>query len=165
MGNKKIIIFLSIFLFLYSCAPVYWDIKKSFRKPGETFKEHPEKIWKEYQCSQKKLPYIEITKYEVLPPELLPGEEINQHFEYIMCPKFPAQVIQGVLYRRIYYKGQVIFEDITKDFEFKPGKWAVDAFITVPPSAPAGVYYLSMEFKSPKFKIKKGQDFVVKPKK
>ena len=164
MANKKVVA-LFLLIFLVACAPVYWDIKKSLRKPGETFKEHPEKVWKEYECDQKKLPFIKILSYEVIPPELLPGEEINQHFEYVMCPAFPAQVIQGTLYRRIYYRGKIIFEDVTKHFEFKPGKWAVDAFITVPPSAPPGVYYLSLEFRSSRFNFKKGKDFVVKPKK
>ncbi len=164
MDYKKVGLFLFL-VFLVSCAPVYWELKKSLREPGEKLLAHPDKVWQEYACAQQKLPFIKIIKYEILPPKLYPGEELNQHFEYVFCPAKPAQVLSGTLYRRIYFKGHIIFEDKTPEFELKPGKWAVDAFIRVPPEAKPGVYFLEVFFKASKFTFKKGQNFVVKAKK
>jgi len=163
MGNKKVVIFL-LLIFLVSCAPVYWELKKSLREPGEKLLVHPDKVWQEYSCAQKRRPFAQIVKYEILPPELYPGEELNQHFEYVFCPARPAQVLAGTLYRRIYFKGKIIFEDKTPNFELKPGKWAVDAFIRVPPEAKAGVYFLEVLFKAPGLTLKEGHNFVVKAK-
>ncbi len=165
MEYKKIIpyFFLIISLVLVSCAPVYWELKKSLRKPGENLLAHPDKVWKEYHCEKQRRPFFKLTKYEILPLEVKPGEEINQHFEYIFCPAKPAQVLQGKLWRRIYFKGKLIFDDLTPNFEIKPGKWAVDAFIRVSPQASPGIYYLEIVFKSSQIKFKEGLNFVVKP--
>ena len=165
MDNKKIK-FLFIFLLcgqLLACASVYWDLKKSLRKPGEKLLAHPEAVWEEYHCAQEKRPFLKLVKYEVLPPEVRPGEEVNQHFEYVFCPAKPAQVLKGNLWRRVYFKGKVVFEDLSSGFELKPGKWAVDAFIRIPPEASPGVYYLEVLFKGPR-SFKAGQNFVVKTK-
>jgi len=162
MDHKKVafpLLLLSVSVLL-SCAPLYWDLKKGLRKPGETVLKHPDEVWKAYDCAKKRLPFVRMVKYEILPPEVYPGEEINQHFEYVLCPARPAEVLAGTLYRRIYYKGKVVFEDVTRNFELKPGKWAVDAFIRVPPDASPGVYYLEVVFRGP-VTLKEGQNFLV----
>jgi hypothetical protein len=42
----------------------------------------------------------------------------------------------------------VVFKDLSPGFMFKPGKWSVEAFIEVPPTAKAGVYAFHWRFNS-----------------
>ncbi len=162
--NLAIVLLLSGII--VSCSQVVYTVKMSMRKPGERLVLHPAKAFKKYGCADRR-PFLKLINYEVLPPEVAPGEEVNQHVEYLFCPERPSQVEAGILRRRIYYKGEVTFEDIDAGFELKPGVWALDAFIKVPENAPEGVYYLEVRFKSRsrRLSFRRGQDFVVQKKK
>ena len=98
---------------------------------------------------------------EILPPQLNAGKELNHHFTYVMCPAMPSQVIKGKLTRLIHYEGRIIFEDVTDDFELKPGEWSVDAFIDIPPQAEPGVYSFEVRFSSGEHTFSKSRHFVV----
>lgn len=158
---------------LYSCTAarsigetfrtIRWSVQKDMRKPGEKLIHHPDKVWNRYRCAGKKLPMLLIEKNEVLPPELYAGEEVNHRLVYAMCPKKQSGVIRGSLIRSIYFKNKVIFQDISKDYEFKPGKWCVDVFITIPPEAEPGVYSLETMLTGTSRDFKKSTQFVVKP--
>ncbi len=158
---------------LFSCSAVksigeslqsfQWGIQKSMRKPGEKMLYHPDKAWDRYKCDGKTLPMLQIDEMEVLPPRLYAGEELNHHLIYAMCPEKPSQVIRGKLTRSISYKSEVIFQDVTRDFEFKPGKWSIDAFITIPAEAEPGVYSLEAKLTGTKQNFSKSLHFVVKP--
>lgn len=164
-----------IFPLLMSCAPLqivgekiqgaYWNLQKDMRKPGEELLTHPNDVWKKYDCGNKKLPMLSIENNEIMPPKLPPGKELNHHFEYVMCPAKPSQVIQGNLTRLIYYKNQVIFKDVSRNFEFKPGKWSLDAFITIANEAKPGVYSLEVKFSGMGQAFSKSEHFVVTAKK
>lgn len=168
-----LILLLSIFPFMISCAPMnrlgeqiqtfYWDIQKKMRKPGEKMITHPNKVWEKYNCAQKKLPMLIVEANEILPPQLYSGKELNHHFIYSMCPAKPSQLINGTLVRRVYFKTRTVFEDVTNDFEFKPGEWSVDAFIGIPSKAPPGVYALEVSFSGGEHSFSKSEQFVVKP--
>ncbi len=159
--------------FIISCAQLntvgdqiqlfYWDIQKNMRKPGEKLITHPNQVWEKYHCGKKDLPLFLVETNEILPPKLHAGKELNHHFVYVMCPAEPSQVIRGRLTRSIYYKGHVIFKDETDNFEFKPGEWCVDAFITIPPEAEPGVYSLEVSFSGIKHPFSKNEHFVVIP--
>ena len=138
--------------------------KMSFRKPGEVIMTHPDKFMSEFDCGSKKLPMLKIEENEVAPTDAKPGEEINHHMVYAMCPDKPSGVISGALVRRVYFKGRVIFEDVSKDFDFKPGRWAVDAFIGIPAEAESGVYSLEVEFMGSERGFKQIKNFIVNDK-
>ena len=148
------------FLFV-SCGRIFWELEKATRKPGEKMVTLPDPVAQEYNCSKKKLPFFTVEKNEVFHAKVKPGEEFNHHFVYVMCPAIPAQIINSVLYRRIYYQGEVVFQDVTKNFKIKPGRWAVDAYITVPSHALPGIYSLEMEIVSDSIKFKDSKSFVV----
>lgn len=167
MGDQKVKRKLLLFMLLLSaCSAILYRVKLSMREPGEKLLLHPKEAYRRYHCEEEERPFLSVVLYEVVPPEVAPGEEVNQHLEYIFCPRRPAEVVPGTLLRRIYYRGEVTFEDADQDFELKPGKWALDAFIRVPPSAPEGVYHLEARFRSHdgKLSFREGQDFVVREK-
>jgi len=139
----------------------FWNMEKNTRKPGEQLLETPGKIATQYGCARKTQPFATIEEHELLPPRVHPGEELNHRFVYVMCPTRDASVVRGELSRRIYYKGKVVFKDVSKGFEVKPGKWSVDAFITVPSQAEPGVYSLELSFESKLLTLQKSHDLVV----
>jgi hypothetical protein len=141
----------------------YWDIQKKMRKPGEKMITHPSKVWEKYNCAKKKRPMLIVEANEILPPELYSGKDLNHHFIYSMCPLNPSQLIKGTLFRRVYFNGQTVFEDVTANFEFKPGEWSVDAFIGIPSKAQPGVYALEVSFSGGEHSFSKIEQFVVKP--
>ena len=173
MQRIILILLFSISPFMISCTPMnrlgeqiqtfYWDIQKKMRKPGEKMITHPNKVWKKYNCAEKKLPMLIVETNEILPPQLYSGEDLNHHFIYSMCPLKPAQLIKGSLVRRVYFKNRTIFKDVTNNFEFKPGEWSVDAFIGIPLKAQPGVYALEVSFSGAEHSFSKIEQFVVKP--
>ena len=159
-------------VFLASCAgfgwdpgqklkTFFWDMQKEMRVPGEKLLVHPDAVWNEFNCGKKVRPFVSVEKQELLPPETYPGEEFNHRFIYVMCPVGPARVITGNLYRRVYYKGRMIFQDVSKGFKIKPGKWNVDAFIKVPEQAKVGIYSVEVSFSSAQTQFIKSQNLVV----
>ncbi len=144
-------------LLLASCAGIRLDsgeiFQKERREPGEKRIAPLAGIAQAYGCDQKRRPFVSIEENEIVPTRLYPGEEFNHQFIYVMCPGKRANVVTGDLYRRIYFNGKVVFKDVSKNFEIKPGKWSVDAFITIPPQAKPGVYSLSLTFNNYRNKI------------
>lgn len=162
MDYKKIMIII-LCLSMISCVPLavvgvaglgagfgaggFSHIQKLMRKPGEKIIEGPSAIWIEHKCDDKNLPFMMLEKNELIPLKIKPGDELNHHFVYAMCPVRPTEVIQGHLFRNILFRGNVIFQD-KSNFEMKPGRWEVDAFITVPKDAETGIYALEAVFES-----------------
>lgn len=165
MVYKKIIFILLAGLLLESCAGTnsfdsfMANIQKSFRTPGEKLLQNPDTVWKEHNCDQIRLPLVAVEENELIPPMLKPGEDFNHHLVYSMCPARPSEVYPGDLYRIIYYKGEKVFEDVSRNFEFKPGKWSVDAFINIPAQANPGIYSLEVRFMAKKPEVGRGIDF------
>ncbi len=160
--KTKWLCFVILAIFSISCTQVLWKIEKTIRKPGEKMVTLPDLVAKEYNCNNRKLPFFAVEENEVFPTKMKPGEEFNHHFVYVMCPAVPAQVINSTLYRRIYYEGKVIFQDVTKNFKLKPGRWAIDAYIITPPQAFPGIYSLEMAIISAPIKFKDSRSFVIK---
>ena len=117
------------------------------REPGERNRGFPEDVAEEYHCEKRPLPFFKVEENELLPERVSPGDEFNHRLQYVMCPKDDTQVVTGTLYTRILYKGRpILTESIQR--ELSPGRWVVDAFITLPKDAKPGVYALQSEFKS-----------------
>jgi hypothetical protein len=113
--------------------------------PGERLILDKESVQSQYNCAQKKLPFIVIESHAIQPQKLRPEEELHHHFVYTMCPSRTVQTLQGTLERRISFQGKRIFYD-AGNFAFKPGKWDVHAFIKVPPQAAPGTYHFKLLF-------------------
>ncbi len=118
----------------------YERVKISMRDAGEKLVASPEETRAKYSCRRNQQQLV-LEKVEVLPETIYHGEEINQRIRYAFCPATPSGTVRGKIVRKVLYRGEVAFEDIS-DQEFKPGTWVVDAFITIPKEAQAGVYAL-----------------------
>lgn len=115
-------------------------IQKVMRtQPGERMMASPDKTAKQYPCSPQLGIILVVEEVEAVPVAIRPGEEVNHHLEYAMCNPDPSRPVVGRIIRTLLFRGTPIFRDITP-YEFKPGTWAVDAFIRVPASAESGVY-------------------------
>lgn len=143
------------------CTSVYWAVKKSLRSPGEKLEDFPEKVWNEYDCDGRKLPFVRIEKNEVTPPRLRAGAEFNHRLAYVLCPEVPTKVVRGRLETRILFRGRAIVREADARFEIKPGRWTVDTFIQVPEQAEVGIYALQVEFHSPKLHFERRASFAV----
>ena len=62
---------------------------------------------------------------------------------------------------RIRFRGDAIVNTTDKSYEIKPGRWVVDAFVTLPEAAEPGVYAYELEFKSRTVDFAKSASFVV----
>lgn len=118
-------------------------------------------VWKKHDCSNKKLPFIVIEEDAIQPTSVQAGKEIQHHFVYAACTSSDQQVINGMLSRKIYYRGRVMFQDTTRNFEITPGQWKVNAVIAVPPKVKPGNYDFELTLSSPTTTVKGNLPFVV----
>jgi hypothetical protein len=147
--------------FLASCAetsPVVPAVPAAKPEPGEKLILDQEAAGRMYNCNHKKLPFVAIEENEISPLTLHPDEEFHQRFVYTMCPSKTLKTVKGQLDRTISFKGNVIF-DGSDSFEFKPGKWNVDAYIKIPPNAEPGAYSFRLTTTSHVTSIKRQPSF------
>lgn len=128
------------------CATWLGSVRRSLRDPGVHFRAFPEEVAREYRCDEKELPHFTIEKIELVPDRLRPGEEFNHRMVYALCPRKPTAVVSGTLSTRILHRGRVIVNERDPAYELKPGRWIVDAFVTVPEGAAVGIYAMELEF-------------------
>jgi hypothetical protein len=141
---------------LFGCT----TIKMQLREAGEQLMTFPEPVAAEYRCSKRQLPFVKVERSEVMPARLRPGGRINHRFVYVMCPSRASEVVKGTLYTRIQYKGKTVHND-SIERELQPGRWVVDAFITLPKMATPGMYALEARFESSKGRFNFTSDFLV----
>lgn len=131
-------------------------------RPGENLIIHPSFIQESDSCNRKKLPLLLIEKSELMPTIVSPGKEFNHRLIYVFCPRSKkSKPISGTLYRKIYFQGQLVFEDVSKRYQFKPGKWSVDAFITVPPEVKPGSYAVVVTFNAKNINLEKSASLII----
>ncbi len=166
MDHKTLVGF-GVLLAASGCAPVIqqledavWDLQKRLRAPGEASLALPADVWKEYRCSETRLPLFRIENRELIPPRLRPGQEFDHRLVYALC-NGRDDAIQGSLRTRISYQGKVLVDDVNKSFSIKPGRWQVDTFIRLPPQAERGSYTLELEFASLDLAFTERSGFIV----
>ncbi len=143
---------------------LWWDVKMNQREAGEEMIADPAWIWRKLRCNNRTLPYLQVDSNEVIPSRLTAGERINHHMVYSLCPATPSKVVPARLARSILYKGNIIFQDVTDNYELKPGRWSVDAFVKVAEQAQAGVYSLQSTLTNKDLDVTVDAGFVVKQK-
>lgn len=150
-------------MLLVGCLAINSLVGRPFRTPGERLKAFPEKVWKQYDCSTKKLPMFTIERLELGPKRLKAGEEFNHRIVYALCPKTPTGVVTGRLETRILHRGMPIVKTVDEVYDLKPGRWVVDAFIKLPEDAEVGIYAFEIEFRSRRVRFEKQMTFAVDP--
>lgn len=144
-----------------SLQAIYWNMKKKKRTPGEKLISHAKAVWEEYECAKQPLPFLKIENNEVIPPQLPAGEELNHRLTYVLCQAKPSKAISGDLTRSIYYRGQILFQDVSRSFQIKTGRWSIDVFIRVPRAAKPGPYTLEVRFDDGTNSFRKEENFTV----
>jgi hypothetical protein len=140
---------------------LWWDVKMNQREAGEELITDPARVWRKLRCDNRPLPYLQIDDNEVIPLRLTAGEKINHHLVYSLCPAKPSEVVSARLSRSILYKGDIIFNDVIDNYELKPGRWSVDAFVKVAEQAQPGVYSLQLTLSNGNLDIAVDTGFVV----
>jgi len=146
---------------LGGCASTRWAIVKQFRNPGETLRSFPEEVWTEYDCASQQRPFLVIERNELSLTKVAPGSDFGHRMVYVMCPAEPTEVVQGELSTRIRFKGSPIVQQKDSQYEIKPGRWVIDAFVHLPEQAEPGVYAYELEFDSSSLEFRKSLTFVV----
>ena len=133
---------------LTGCASSQWLglARRAMREPGQRLLDLPEKVEARYGCEKRRLPHFELERNEINPNRIRPGGEINHRIVYALCPLRRTEVVVGTLTTRVRFKGSVVLRESIPDFEIKPGRWSVDAFVRLPENAESGVYALEVEF-------------------
>jgi hypothetical protein len=144
-----------------SCTTVRNLVDRPFRTPGEHLRTFPDRVWAEYDCDAKELPFFEIEYLELHPRRLAPGEEFGHRMIYVLCPDAPTGVVTGGLHTQILHRGTPIVEDLDSTYDIKPGRWVIDSFVTLPPTAETGVYALRIGFKSRRIQFDRTLTFAV----
>ena len=161
MGDPKALV--ATLLICLGCTSTLSTLKLSFREPGERMRASPEKVWTQYDCGEKKLPFFAIEDLELVPQRLKPGEEFNQRIVYVLCPAKASTVVTGRLDTRILYRGKAVIRQRDSSYDLKPGRWVVDTFVRLPKNAGAGVYAFELKFRGGKVRFEKTLSFAVAP--
>jgi hypothetical protein len=143
------------------CLSLRHFMDRPFRKPGERMWTFPDKVWSEYECDRKELPFFDIEHLELRPRRLHAGEEFSHRIVYVLCPDRLTGVVTGQLQTRILHRGQVIVEDRKPTYDLKPGRWVIDTFIRLPQSTDVGVYAMEFAFQSGTVSFSRSLTFAV----
>ena len=164
MGHSKAIAIVTVLLLATGCASMRWSLQKSLRDPGERLESFPEEVWAEYDCDAQKRPFFIIEKNELVPPRVKVGGDFNHRMVYVMCPPRSTGVVAGRLRTRIRFRGDPIVRETTEAYEIKPGRWILDAEVTLPEDAQPGIYAYEMDFRGSALRFEKSLTFVVRAK-
>ena len=162
MGHSPLVATgLLLALLATGCASLPGVVLRTLRRPGERIASFPEVVWQEHGCDEKPRPHFALETNELVPAQVKAGSRFNHRMVYAMCPKRPTEVITGRLFTRIRFRGDPIVRERTEAYEIKPGRWVVDAEVTLPAGAEAGVYAYEIEFESEALDFEESLTFVV----
>jgi hypothetical protein len=113
--------------------------------PGERSLRSANRVWRDYDCGTRRLPFVEVNGLEVTPASVAPGTSFTQRLVYSACLPQSRVELPVRVRTRIYHNGQEILTDVQPQFILRPGRWAVDATVTTPPTARPGGYTLRVD--------------------
>ncbi|WP_340690037.1 hypothetical protein [Hydrogenobacter thermophilus] len=141
MGGYKVKIFLITLPLLFSCSEqVQTFFKVSYEKALVAGRSPGEKLISTYQsvlqseCAKGDI--LKINQNVLLPEVVGKGEKINHRIVYTLCTE---SSVKGEIVRSVIKDNKTVMVD-RSEYEFKPGKWSLDAFVVVPKEAPLGNY-------------------------
>lgn len=138
------------------------EIFKAPRTPGPSMIDAPERVFAEYRCASRSLPFTLLQSQQLQPLRVAPNNEINQRFIYVLCPSRGYNGLRGSLTRRVLYRGNAIWSDNEPNYDLQGGRWSVDLFLTIPEGAEAGYYEFEVAFETNRlvFRDRKGFNVV-----
>lgn len=106
-------------------------------KPGQHLVAPYEETQGDRRCRRDRI-YLKESFFR--PYKMVAGEQILTRFVYASCA---PDNIPGTILRQVVHDGRPVLRDTTRHY-FVPGTWAVNAYIQIPPDAPAGAYVFSV---------------------
>jgi len=161
LGHPKAIAGLLVAVWCAACASLPTALERPFRKPGQQLSDFPEAVADEFHCSEQKLPWFKLEKFEIWPKRVKAGGELGHRMVYVLCTARPTDVVTGRLETHILHSGKRIEGAPEPAYELRPGRWVVDVFVTVPPEAGDGLYALELAFKSKTVRFEQSESFLV----
>jgi len=163
--NRNAVLFLVIATALLAggCSKMKPAWEKSTATLKEAFSSSEEGKPGKFACPQIEQHQLSIETSEISPDQVYPDDEITHTVTYALCAPTDKFTMQGTLTRRIIFKGKELFRDSGIE-TFKAGtKRSIEAEITIPERAPAGLYTLETIIQHENVTIKRSATFYVKP--
>jgi len=162
--NRNAVLFLVIATALLTggCSKMKPAWEKSTATLKEAFSSSEEGKPGKFACPQIEQHQLSIETSEISPDRVYPDDEITHTVTYALCAPTDKFTMQGTLTRRIIFKGKELFKDSGIE-TFKAGtKRSIEAEITIPERAPAGLYTLETIIQYENVTIKRSATFHVK---
>lgn len=144
-----------------SMQDFHQNLVRSLRTPGETMVVNPEETALFHQCPEGRQDAPALLETDTIPNRVKPGEEINHRIRYVLCRADQSTALSGEIVRTVSYEGKSVFSDSTA-YDFKPGIWTVDAFVSIPENATPGIYKVNTALVYKGGSSKKSNTFQVK---
>jgi hypothetical protein len=113
--------------------------------PGTRLIESADRIWRDYDCGVRKLPFVEVNEVDVTPSTIASGTTFTQRLVYSACLPQGRTDLPVRVRTRIYQQGREILVDVQPQLILRPGRWALDATVSTPPAAQPGSYDLRID--------------------
>jgi hypothetical protein len=91
-------------------------------------------------CESRQLPFFRVIESNVLPARLVPGDRFSHRLVYALCTAGPDSLLTATVTRELRGSADVVLVDRTDGFRLRPGTWASDEDLAVPPNANPGLY-------------------------
>lgn len=116
-------------------------------KPGEQLVASYEKTAAKYQCQGT--PVLVVEKAELQPSKIAPGQQLVSRIVYASCYRTS---LKGKIIRKVIHNGETVIA-LPEDIEYRPGTWALTAYIAIPPRADPGGYSLETKMQARAFRL------------
>jgi hypothetical protein len=94
-------------------------------------------------CADRQLPFFRVVDSDVYPMRLSPGGRVSHRLVYALCPAGSGGEATATITRELRGNGAVLLADKVEAFRLRPGTWASDEELQVPPNAVAGRYVVN----------------------
>jgi hypothetical protein len=94
-------------------------------------------------CANRQLPFFRVVDSDVYPMRLSPGGRVSHRLVYALCPAGSGGEATATITRELRGNGAVLLADRVEAFRLRPGTWASDEELQVPPNAVAGRYVVN----------------------
>jgi hypothetical protein len=115
------------------------------RGPGNKLLKLSAETAQDESCAGRRLPFFRLIGSEARPSRVKSGERFNHRFTYAFCPRQGGETTTVRLTKRIAHAGRTILADTEARYLLRPGTWADDDDIEVPPEAAPGRYTVRIE--------------------
>ena len=89
-------------------------------------------------CDSRELPFFRVIESDVVPARLPPGGRFSHRLVYALCPAGPDAPLTATVTRELRGGTGVVLADRTDGLRLRPGTWASDEELAVPPSTDSG---------------------------